>query len=415
MRTQIQLTTKQAEYIRNATHRWNIASGAVRSGKSHVAIQYVIPHGILARADKKGINLILGATRENLERNVLGPLREVWGNDLVSDINSKNDASICRQKVYCIGAENARQVSKIRGSEIKFCYCDELVDINEDVFNMLKSRLSLPYSECHAACNPAAPTHYVKRFIDSAADGVDVYCLNWQIYDNPFLPEDYVHALETEYANTVYFDRYILGKWTLAEGLIYPNFADAVLEASRVPSVGSFSEYVLSIDYGTQNATAGLLWGLRDGTWYAFREYRYSGRDTGRQKTDADYVDDMLQLVDDLPISPEGRVTAIIDPSAASFIAAMRRTGKFKVLKADNDVLEGIRQTAVALQQGKVKISKDCTGTIRESQGYAWDTSREDIERPIKIEDHCMDALRYFVKTKRLVKPVNTYRSVMGG
>ena len=94
MRTQIQLTTKQAEYIRNATHRWNIASGAVRSGKSHVAIQYVIPHGIIARANKKGINLILGATRENLERNVLGPLREVWGNDLVSDINSKNYASI---------------------------------------------------------------------------------------------------------------------------------------------------------------------------------------------------------------------------------------------------------------------------------------------------------------------------------
>lgn len=412
MQTQIQLTTKQAEYIKNATHRWNIASGAVRSGKSHMAVQYVIPQGILSRAGRKGINLILGATRENLERNVLTPLRDIWGANVVGEINSKNFTYIFRQKVYCIGAENPRQVSKIRGSEIKFCYIDELVDVNEDVFTMLKSRLSLPYSECHAACNPAAPTHYVKKFIDSAANGVDVYCLNWQIYDNPYLPQDYIRALEAEYSGTVYYDRYILGKWTLAEGLIYPNYEAALVDASSLPPVGSFEGYVLSIDYGTQNATAALLFGLRDGTWYLFREYRYSGRDTGHQKTDAEYTDDMLAMVADIG----GEVETVIDPSAASFIEAMRRTGKFRVRKADNSVLDGIRFTSVAMSTGLLKISNKCQGTIKELQGYIWDTSREDIERPVKVEDHCMDAMRYFVKTKRITKAnTSNYKSVFGG
>lgn len=415
MQTQIQLTSKQAEYIKNATHRWNIASGAVRSGKSRMAVQYIIPQGILSRTGRKGINLILGATRENLERNVLTPLRDIWGTNVVGEINSKNFTYIFRQKVYCIGAENARQVSKIRGSEIKFCYIDELVDVNEDVFNMLKSRLSLPYSECHAACNPAAPTHYVKKFIDSAAKGVDVYCLSWQIYDNPYLPQDYVKALEAEYDGTVYYDRYILGKWTLAEGLIYPNYEKAVVSASSLPSVASYDQYALSIDYGTQNATAALLFGRKGTSWVLFREYRYSGRDTGRQKTDAEYVDDMLSFTEDIPISEGDALEVIIDPSAASFIEAIRRTGRFKVRKADNDVSNGVRCTAVAMSNGTLQISDSCAGTLKEIQGYIWDTSRDDVERPVKVEDHCMDAMRYFVKTKRLTKPTDNYISKFGG
>ena len=415
MQTEFRLTKKQAEYIRNANHRWNVACGAVRSGKSHCQISYCIPYRLLERKGRRGLRVILGATRENIERNVLQPLRDIYGDSAATGITSNNFTRIFGEKVYCIGADNVRQVAKIRGSEIAYCAIDEATDINPEVFEMLKSRLSLPWSCCDITTNPSSPGHWFKKFIDSSKDGVDIYCQNYTIYDNPFLPHDYVKALEAEYSGTVYFDRYILGKWTLAEGLVYPNYEKAVVEASSLVSVEFYDQWVLSVDYGTQNATAALLFGRRGNSWVLFREYRYSGRDTGRQKTDAEYVEDMLQLVHDIPCPNGDAIEVIIDPSAASFIEAMRRTGRFKVRKADNDVLNGIRCTAVAMSSGKLYISNSCEGTIKELQGYIWDTSRDDVERPVKVEDHCMDAMRYFVKTKRLVKPTTEYQSIFGG
>lgn len=415
MQTEFRLTNKQAEYIRNANHRWNVACGAVRSGKSYCQISYCIPYRLLERKGRRGLRVILGATRENIERNILQPLRDIYGDSAATGITSNNFTRIFGEKVYCIGADNVRQVAKIRGSEIAYCAIDEATDINPEVFEMLKSRLSLPWSCCDITTNPSSPGHWFKKFIDSSKDGVDIYCQNYTIYDNPFLPHDYVKALEAEYSGTVYFDRYILGKWTLAEGLVYPNYEKAVVEASSLVSVEYYEQWVLSVDYGTQNATAALLFGRRGNSWVLFREYRYSGRDTGRQKTDAEYVEDMLQLVHDIPCPNGDAIEVIIDPSAASFIEAMRRTGRFKVRKADNDVLNGIRCTAVAMSSGKLYISNSCESTIKELQGYIWDTSRDDVERPVKVEDHCMDAMRYFVKTKRLVKPTTEYQSIFGG
>lgn len=405
----IELTPKQAEYTREAHHRWNVAAGAVRSGKSRHAVQYTIPDRLMGMAGLPGINLILGATRENIERNVLEPMRDIWGADVVSDINARNWATVFGQRVYCVGAEKANQVSKLRGSEVKFCYCDELCDINEGVFDLLKSRLSLPYSECHAACNPAGPNHFVKRFIDSAADGVDVWAQRYTIYDNPFLPPEYVRALEAEYRGTVYFKRYILGLWALAEGLIYPMYEEAVEPAYA----GDVRRRVISIDYGTQNPFAALMWcEAPDGTWHLVDEYRYSGRETGHQKTDADYVSDLEAFASAL----EGRVQVIVDPSATSFITALRRSGKFSVRKARNDVEDGIRETAVCLQTGRVRISSGCRGTLDEFAGYAWDDSAAG-DKPIKEDDHCMDALRYLVATLRLYRPqaANAYHSPLGG
>lgn len=415
MQTEFRLTDKQAEYIRNANHRWNIACGAVRSGKSYCQISYCIPYRLLERKGRRGLRVILGATRENIERNILQPLRDIYGDSAATGITSNNFTRIFGEKVYCIGADNVRQVAKIRGSEIAYCAIDEATDINPEVFEMLKSRLSLPWSCCDITTNPSSPGHWFKKFIDSSKDGVDIYLQTYTIYDNPFLPHDYVKALEAEYSGTVYFDRYILGKWTLAEGLVYPNYEKAVVEASSLVSVEFYDQWVLSVDYGTQNATAALLFGRRGNSWVLFREYRYSGRDTGRQKTDAEYVEDMLQLVHDVPCPDGDAIEVVIDPSAASFIESMRRTGRFKVRKADNDVLNGIRCTAVAMSSGKLYISDSCEGTIKELQGYIWDTSRDDVERPVKVEDHCMDAMRYFVKTKRLIKPTTEYRSIFGG
>ena len=423
----VELTRKQAEYVRNAHHRWNFAVGAVRSGKSHLAVQYLIPMRLRERHGKRGLNLILGASKENIERNVLSPMRDIWGSSLISDINSRNWATIFGEKVYCIGAENIRQVSKLRGSEIKYCYCDEICDINKEVFEMLKSRLSLSYSCCDAAANPSYPTHFVKEFIDSAEKGVDIYCQEYTIYDNPFLPKEYVESLEAEYAGTVYFLRYILGKWARAEGLIFPMYSDAL----GVYTGGSKPEsYAVSIDYGTQNAFAALLWEKHGGVWYATKGYYYSGRETGKQKTDEEYGQDLenellsevLEKMQNKKSEPAlyygvgyaaatPKIPVIIDPSAASFIALLKKKWWCKVLPADNDVSNGIRETASAMKKGLIKINPSIKEWKREAEGYVWDDKAVE-ERPIKENDHYMDSTRYMVKTMHIVKPKTKYRSL---
>lgn len=420
MQTTFELTPKQAEYIRNANHRWNVACGAVRSGKSYCQIFYCIPSRLTERKGLRGLRVILGATRSNIERNILQPMRDVYGDGVASPINSQNYAKILGEKVYCIGADNIRQVAKIRGSEIAYCAIDEATDINEEVFEMLKSRLSLPWSCCDITTNPAGPTHWFKGFLDSASHGVDIYQQDYTIYDNPFLPNEFIRDLETEYAGTVWFDRYILGRWVQAEGLIYPMYEESLEDT--VPEV--FDEYILSIDYGTQNAFAALLWGWKDAVWYVFDCYYYSGRTEGRMKTDEDYKHDMIDFVSQVPdeIVATNGIEVILDPSAASFKAALHevtipstrrnfdgsiaQTRVFRLHDADNAVLDGIRDTARCLQRGNVKISKKCVSVIKEFGGYVWDAKAGDV--PVKENDHAMDALRYFVRTKRLVRPVTT-------
>lgn len=219
----MQLSQKQIDFINNCNERWNGKIGATRCGKTYLDIVYLIPKRIIERRGKKGIVLILGVSKSTIERNILTPMREIYGESLVGGINSENICKLFGQNVYCLGAEKSTQVSKIRGSEVKYCYCDELVDFNEEIFEILKSRLSLPYSVCDFTGNPADPGHWLKKFIDSAKN---LYIQNWQIYDNPFLSEEFIQALEEEYAGTVYYNRYILGEWQRAEGLIYKKFAN---------------------------------------------------------------------------------------------------------------------------------------------------------------------------------------------
>ena len=406
MQTEFKLTEKQAEYIRNADHRWNVACGAVRSGKSYCQVSYCIPSRLVERKGLRGLRVILGATRANIERNILQPMRDIYGDGIASSINSQNFAKIMGEKVYCIGADNVRQVAKIRGSEIAYCAIDEATDINEEVFEMLKSRLSLPWSCCDATTNPSYPTHFFKQFLDSADNGVDIYCQNYTIYDNPFLPPDYVHALETEYAGTVWFDRYILGEWTLAEGLIYPNYASVM---GDLPDENPVNR-VLSIDYGTQNAFSAGLWGDYITEWWREREYYYSGRDSGSPKTDEEYADDLDRFTEGIGDNVN-KLKVIIDPSAASFIALLRKRGKYRVIPADNNVADGIRETATAMASRKFRVSTSCRNWLREVQGYVWDNSLYE-DRPVKINDHAMDDTRYFVKTMGIAKTKGNYKSV---
>ena len=382
----MKLTAKQNEYIREAHARWNLKIGAVRSGKSYVDIAAVIPAHLRRLREKDGLNVIIGVSKETVERNVLYPMREIYTSAVVGTINSRNIAIVCGVPVYCLGAEKASQIAKIQGSSIKYCYGDEIAKWHEGVFNILKSRLDKPYSRFDGACNPEHPGHWLKRFIDDAE--LSAYIQHYTIFDNPHLSKDFVDNLCLEYRGTVFYDRLILGKWTLAEGLIYPMYAEAVGE----PPKGEAAEYVVSIDYGTQNAFAALMWERHGNVWYAVREYYYSGRDEKAQKTDEDYAQDIDEFARVEGLTEPLRV--IIDPSAASFIALLRQKRRndgrrYKVIPADNAVLDGIRETATAMQSGKIKISPSCRSWRGEASGYVWDVKAKD-DRPIKANDHCL-------------------------
>ena len=399
------LSKLQCEYRDNANRRWNVKTGATRSGKTWMDIAYIIPMRILAVKGKPGLTVLLGNTKGTLQRNVIEPMQEIFGASRVGSIRSDNTAEIFGERVHCLGADNKKHVDRLRGASIKYCYGDEVVTWNPEVFDRLKSRLDKPYSCFDGTCNPASPNHWFKKFLESDAD---IYQQRYTLDDNPFLPAAFVDALKKEYAGTVYYGRYILGEWTQAEGLIYPMYMDALVK----PFDERWQEYIISCDYGTQNAFAALMWARKGNAWHLIDEYRYSGRDTGHQKTDDDYVRDMERFVERLPQEKRREVLTIIDPSAASFIAAIKRSRySFRVRKADNNVADGIRDTAVCMQRGTIRIFDTCRETIKEFEGYVWDAKSED--KPVKENDHMMDALRYFVKTMRLEKPQSNTTSAL--
>ena len=400
----MKLTEKQNEYIRTANKRLNLKIGAVRSGKSYVDMAYTIPARIRNVAGKDGLNILIGVSRDTIERNILQPMREIYTGELIGTINSRNIARVCGEDVYCLGAEKISQVAKIQGSSIKYCYGDEIAKWNRDVFMMLLSRLDKPYSMLDGACNPEYPSHWLKEFIDNPS--LDTYIQYYTIFDNPFLPAEYVENLCKEYEGTVYYGRLIEGEWTLAEGLIYPMYKDAIDE----PQEHDFEQFVLSIDYGTQNAFSCGLWGKYQSVWYRIKEYYYSGRNTGVQKTDEEYAQDLDEFIKGVPFTE--RIRTIIDPSAASFIALLKKRGKYHVIPAKNDVADGIRETATAMKKGLIKISPECKNWIKEVQGYVWDDTASD-DRPVKIDDHAMDDTRYFVKTMKIAIPRAQYISIM--
>lgn len=376
------LTDKQLEYLQNCNHRWNVKTGATGSGKSFVDFTTVIPKRILS-ARGEGLLVLLGNTRGTLERNILEPMRQWWPEN-VGNIRSDNTVEIFGKKVYALGADNKKHVSRIQGATFEYVYGDEVTTWSEDVFQMLKSRLRCEHSHFDGTCNPDNPEHWFKKFLDSDAD---IYQQAYVI-DDGVLPPRVVEELKKEYAGTVYYDRYILGLWKQADGLIYSFGEKNIVDA--VPEGG---EYYISCDYGTLNPFSAGLWCWDGKIATRMREYYYSGRDERSNKTDEEYYTELEKLAGDLPVR-----SVIVDPSAASFIEVIRRHRRFRVQKAVNDVIPGIVTTARYIQDGTIKVHRSCKDSIREFGLYRWDDKATE-DRPIKENDHAMDDIRYFVMT----------------
>ncbi len=389
------LSSKQQEYLACCSRRWNLKVGATGSGKSWLDYAVVIPKRLMALRGQ-GAAVLLGNTQGTLSRNVLDPMRQIWGDTLVGSISSDNTARLFGRRVYILGADNKKHVARIQGMTIEYAYGDEMTTWDQDVFEMLKSRLRCPHSFFDGTANPAHPQHFLKQFIDS---GADVFCQTSTIDDNPFLPESFVESLKQEYAGTFYYNRFILGQWVAAEGLVYPMFdparhvVRALPEGCTDPRKQRAARYFISLDYGTRNPFSAGLWCFFDGTATRIAEYYYDGRKHAAARTDEEHYAALERLAGSRPIE-----RLVIDPSAASMIETIRRHGRFAVRAARNEVLPGIGNVAALLQAGALRIHESCRDCIREFGSYRWD-ERAGEDRPIKEYDHAMDDTRYFVRT----------------
>lgn len=395
-------TPKQLELMRlwqnSKLKRINLLEGSVSSGKTWVSLVLWAFEVKTSPEDKA--YLMCAKSLTTLKRNCLLLLQELVGERNFTFSLSSKEGRLFGRKVFLEGANDARSEAKIRGMTLQAAYCDELTQFPEDFYTMLLSRLRLPNAKLIATTNPDAPSHWLKTDYIDRQNELDFLDVKFLLDDNPTLPKDYVENLKKEYVG-VFYERFILGNWVAAEGLIYPMYQQVFEE----PPQGQAEQYVLSIDYGTLNAFACLLWGKYGDIWYAIDGYYYSGRDQQRQKTDDEYADDIDDLFGAKYGSEWDKLKVIIDPSAASFIAALRRRRKYHVVPADNAVIDGIRETASAMQQNFIKVNPSIKEWKQEVEGYVWDNDAVE-DRPVKQNDHCLtgDTL---VMTENGEKPIS--------
>jgi len=239
---------KQLAFWRGCSHRWNVKTGATRSGKTYMDY-FLIPRRLVAVAGREGLNVILGNTRETVRRNVILPMVTIYGPGRISNIRTDNSCTMFGQQVFILGADNEAHVNRLRGASIKYCYGDEITTWNQGVFEMLKSRLDKPYSVFDGTCNPDNPRHWFKQFLDSDAD---IFQQAYTIDDNPFLDQTFVDNLKREYAGTVLYDRYIRGLWVAAEGAIYRPFLDSPDKfiVDDLPQGEAVTRVNIGVDFG---------------------------------------------------------------------------------------------------------------------------------------------------------------------
>ncbi|MFR5264535.1 PBSX family phage terminase large subunit [Clostridium sp.] len=370
-----------------------IADGAIRSGKTIACICSFIRWS-LKRFN--GENFILaGKTIGSLKKNLIGPLIQIlnaWG--LKYEYNrSENYIIIGSNTYYMYDANNEKSQDKLQGLTAAGALADEVALFPQNFVDQMLGRCSVEGSKIFMNCNPAGPYHYIKtEFIDKAKEKGILY-LHYTMDDNLSLAEKVKERFRRMFSG-VFFKRYILGLWVQAEGIIYDMFEEAKHKIKTIDR--EYKEFYVSCDYGTQNATAFLLWGSYLDKWILVDEYYYSGRDTGKQKTDEEYYSDLVNFV-----GPRKIKSIIIDSSAASFIACIKKHGKFKVKKAKNDVIEGIRNVASKLTEEVLLFNDKCVNTFKEFFSYIWDEKSiaRGEDKPAKVMDHAMDALRYFVNT----------------
>lgn len=409
-----------------------IADGAIRSGKTvSMSLSFVM----WAMSSFAGQNFAMcGKTIGSFRRNVLFWLKLMLKSRgyKVADHRADNLLVVTRRGVenyfYIFGGKDERSQDLIQGITLAGVFFDEVALMPESFVNQATGRCSVEGSKFWFNCNPDGPYHWFKqnwinksvgylgkervREIreEAAAEGREpdlkkLLYVHFTMDDNLSLAEEIKARYRSMYTG-VFFKRYILGLWAMAEGIIYDMFDEKkhVVDTRKLAEDYTkqtgynfwTQERYVSCDYGTQNPTAFLLWNkAADGRWYCRKEYYYSGREKGRQKTDKEYSEDLTGWLAGMSIR-----SVVLDPAAASFKAQLEKDG-YKVKKAKNDVLDGIRFVATLLNQGSILFDKSCTNLIMEFGSYIWDAKAAERgeDKPVKEHDHALDAARYMAYT----------------
>lgn len=396
-----------------------ICDGSIRAGKT-TAMAFSFVMWAMDNYTEENFALC-GKTINALKRNVIKQLKRILYSRgySIAEHRVENYISIGfndhENDFYLFGGKDESSQDLIQGITLAGVFFDEVALMPESFVNQAIGRCSVEGAKFWFNCNPDRPSHWFKEeWIDNLSSK-NVIRIHFTMDDNPSLSEKTIARYKSLFTG-VFYQRFIEGLWVMAEGLIYPMYQDAFIDAAPDEPA---EKTVISLDYGTMNAFAAIQWDLHNNIWYAVNGYYYSGRDTGIQKTDTEYLEAMQKvfapLIDkyhadakqakEFDEYPPEQIRVIIDPSAASFIALLKKQDWCKVRKATNDVLDGIRDTATALKQGIVKVVK-CKALIpweKEAGGYVWDEN-DSVDRPVKVNDHYMDATRYFVETMKLVR-----------
>ena len=373
-------------------NRWQaiICDGAIRSGKTFcMGLSFFL----WAQHEFSGRQFALcgktvGALRRNLLTDLVPCLRRIGME--VRENRSANVMTVSfaghRNRFLLFGGKDASSAALIQGSTLAGLLLDEAALMPRSFVEQAAARCSVRGSRLWFNCNPEGPEHWFYKEWIEKAESRNALRLHFTMEDNPGLAPEIRQRYERLYTG-VFYRRFVLGEWAAAQGLVY-DFFDPERDAAAPPPP-PFARWLVSVDYGTVNPLSMGLWGEKDGVWYRVEEVYYDSRREGRQKTDAEYA----ELLEHLAAGREIQ-KVIVDPSAASFIETLRRRG-WNVVRADNDVADGIRVAADLLRQRRMVLCSTCRDCLREMALYCWD-EKSGKDAPRKEHDHAMDEMRYF-------------------
>jgi len=382
-----QYSPKQLDFYKHCDAPYNILCGAVSSGKTHISIEALIKK---MRTGPPGNVLITGVSRGSIQRNIFPILFKELGFSLPSP--KATQMSIYGRNVFFIGTHDVGSVKDIQGLTLALAYCDELVNMPQPVWNMLISRLRVPGAQLIGTCNPEGPAHWFKKDIIDQAEAKRVKHWSFLMEDNPILTEEYKSQMKAMY-HGMWYKRYILGEWAVAHGLIYDSFDNDNL---YIHPQDNPNYYVVGVDYGTSNATAAVLCGIRPNRWPQItieKEYYYDSAKEGRSKTDDELARDLKDFCTNYNIS-----AIYVDPSAASLRLELQ-SRNLPVYKARNEVVEGIKVLSKFIGSKNLIVHRSCKTLIEGIYSYAWDAAAaaRGEDKPSKVKDHILDAMRYAI------------------
>ncbi|MFJ9353750.1 PBSX family phage terminase large subunit [Streptomyces mirabilis] len=397
---------KQVLSIIAANRRINLWEGAVSSGKTIASAWAWVM--FVQTASTTGELVMVGKTRDSLYRNVLQPLMnpEIFG-ELAAQVDYNPGAPTCRifgRLVHVIGANDIKAENKIRGMTCAGAYVDEATLLLEPFWDMLLTRMRVRGARIYASTNPDSPTHWLKaKFIDEPVQRQSMKVFSFVLDDNVHLDPEYVAHIKASNVG-LFYKRFVLGQWVAAQGAIYDMFDSTTQVVDILPQIRQWIS--VGIDYGATNPTHAVLIGLGDDRrLYVASEHRYAKTSGSLSLTQAEASRRIVQWLDNVPHHGHVRpLYVVVDPSAASFKSQLLQDG-LNPTAADNDVRDGIRLVGSLLGNRQLLIHSSCRELLKEMDSYTWDpkAALEGQDAPLKQNDHGVDALRYALKTTRLL------------